>query len=241
MIQVDCPEPSAHVSTLLQQRKQKGTKWNSRNPSRIAADAEINTTLQQAFSGKCGYCESIEAKTIDHFWPQSRYEQHVWDWDNFILACHVCQGHKAEHSPLNENGFQMINPREEEPLRYLRINTLSGKLSALCDSAEKEQRGKYTLSTLGLDQRPELDRERLLVYKSLLYFMVQIVDPDVPAISKKNAWNHMREFLDKRRPYVAIIQQIFTIPPKDIQPIIEKLYEVIPESYAFFARFRRIV
>lgn len=226
---------------MLQRRKQKGTKWNSRNPSRIVSDDEINTVLQQAFSGKCGYCESIEARTIDHFWPQSRYEEHIWDWDNFILACHVCQTHKADHSPLNENGFQMINPREEEPLRYLRINTISGKMSVLCDCEEKEQRGRYTLSILGLDQRPELDRERVLFYNMVLYLIVQIVEPNATPMAKRDAWNTLRKILDKRRPYVAIIQQIFTLPQKNIQTIIEKLYEVIPESYAFFARFRRIV
>src|SRR5579859_6404869 len=178
MIRVNCPAPSAQVAGLLASRRRghrgRITRWESRNPRRVRGDAEINDVLHQAFHGKCGYCEHIEANTIDHFWPRHPAvdEAHVhnqgdrtWDWDNFILACSVCQGHKLEKLPVTADGHWMVNPRIEEPLGFLRINSQDGKIYALPLGRAIEQRGAHTIAILKLDQRPELDNERRALYE----------------------------------------------------------------------------
>jgi uncharacterized protein (TIGR02646 family) len=240
MIKVDVPRPSTGVLKLLRDRKRRGTRWSSRNPQRVRADEEINRTLQVAFSGKCGYCECNEAETIDHFWPQSLYHDHIWDWDNFILACTPCQNRKASHSPLDPTGYQMVNPRQDEPLQYLRFNPDDGKIFAIPTGDATEQRGAHTITLLELDQRPDLDRERRKLYKLAQYLILRIIQ-NSPAEERADAWQHLQELLDVHSPYLAIIQQLFTFPPEVMVPLIQRLYELEPQAHDFLARFRRPV
>ncbi len=239
MIKVDCPAAPAKVAKLLQRREARGTKWSSRHPRRVKGDHEINETLQQAFHGKCGYCESIEAETIDHFWPQIAYPDQVWKWDNYIWCCDPCQRRKADFSPMSAESHLMVNPREDEPLWYLRIELNTGKLVPLPVGEKIEQRGTLTISRLDLDRRPDLDEQRRLMYHRVLDLVVQIVDPDSSPSRVEHAWQRLQEELHPRRPYLAIIQQFFTYPSPDIQPLVEQLYRIKPEAVAFLAPFRR--
>jgi len=130
MIKVDCPAPSKRVAKLLRNRQTRGTKWTSRHPQRVKGEREINETLQQAFHGKCGYCEGIEAETIDHFWSQILHPEQVWNWENYIWCCDPCQRRKGQKEPVSALGHLMVNPREDEPLWYLRIEANSGQIVA---------------------------------------------------------------------------------------------------------------
>ena len=239
MIKVDCPPPSKRVAKLLKNRQARGTKWTSRHPQRVKGDREINETLQQAFHGKCGYCESIEAETIDHFWPQILDPDQVWNWKNYIWCCDPCQRRKGQKKPVSALGHLMINPREEEPLWHLRIEVNSGKIVSIPLSEESLERGSISISLLELDHRPDLDEQRRLMYQRVLDLLVQIVDPDSYRARMEHAWQRLQEELQTRRPYLAIVQQFFTYPPAELKPIIQELYRIIPESYTFLAPFRR--
>ncbi len=239
MIKIDCPDLSPDAARLLRQRKRRCVRWASRNPQRVQADAEINAVLREAFHGKCGYCERIEARTIDHFWPQSLYADKIWDWDNYILSCDVCQSNKGFHSPVNRQGRQMLNPREDEPLHYLYIDPASGKIFALPSDDDREQRGMYTITVLQLDQRPDLDQQRKLMYDRVESLIRQIVDPRSSPVVVDHAWQQLQAEVDVRQPYLAIVQQVFTFPSYELAPLIQCLYEVQPEAAVFFVNFRR--
>ena len=239
MIKIDCPDPSPKVARLLQRRKTRGTKWTSRHPHRVKVDREINETLQEAFHGKCGYCESIEAETIDHFWPQVPHSEQVWEWHNYIWCCDPCQRRKGDSSPMSREGHLMINPREDEPLWLLRIETNTGQLVAIPTSNDMYERGAYTISLLDLDRRSDLDEQRRLMYQRILDLVVQIVDPDSSPSRVEHAWQRLQEELHPRRSYLAIIQQFFTYPSPEIEPLVQQLYYVKPEARDFLAPFRR--
>jgi uncharacterized protein (TIGR02646 family) len=199
----------------------------------------MNATLLSAFHGKCGYCECIEAETIDHFWPQDSNIDKIWDWDNYIWSCYPCQQRKSHRLPVSDTGYQMVNPREDEPLHYLRIDPVTGKILAISASDAIEQRGAYTISILELDQRPDLDEARRLLYKLVVYLLYRIVHPQSSQKEIIEAWRLMREVLDARQPYLAIIQQLFTLPSPDVEPLVQQLFEVIPDAQVFLERFQR--
>lgn len=187
MIKVDCPPPSKQVAKLLKNRQTRGTKWTSRHPQRVKGDREINETLQKAFHGKCGYCEGIEAETIDHFWPQILHSDQVWNWQNYIWCCDPCQRRKGQQQPVNPSGHLMVNPRQEEPLWYLRIEANSGKMVPAPTSSETIERGQITISRLDLHRRPDLDEQRRLMYQRVLDLVVQIVDPDSSSLATRHS------------------------------------------------------
>lgn len=55
--------------------------------------------LSRAFSSLCGYCEEITRGEIDHFRPVSKFPALVYQWSNWILACHDCNHAKSNKWP----------------------------------------------------------------------------------------------------------------------------------------------
>lgn len=241
MINVECPDPPPDVARRLRERTRQAAPWNRYKPTQVASDREMRETLVQAFNGKCGYCERSEAVSIDHFWPKHHYPERTWDWENFIVACSTCQEKKLDRVPVNDMGHRMVNPREEEPLNFLRMNPVDGKIYARPTGDGREQRGAFTITILHLDKRPALDKDRQMIYRYVQLLIVKIIHARTPDTERTKAWEDLKLLLDERQSSLAIIQQLFTLPPPDMEPLIEELYRVIPEAYEFFARFRRDV
>lgn len=123
------PEPSGLESVRLQftqewvAHRQSGTggrpspRWRPFRPD-----------LSSVFSGLCGYCEEITRGEIDHFKPASQFPALVYQWSNWILACHDCNHAKSNKWP--EDGY--INPcaavASERPERFFDFDTETGYL-----------------------------------------------------------------------------------------------------------------
>ena len=60
---------------------------------------DFHDELEQRFFGLCGYCESIDKGEVDHFHPKSRFPESVYDWSNWIFACHDCNQAKGDKWP----------------------------------------------------------------------------------------------------------------------------------------------
>ncbi len=103
--------------------------------------AAIKQVLRTAFHEKCGYCEQIEAQTVDHFIPQAGNIDARWDWDNLVLACTVCQSYKLAQQPYDEDGNRMVNPRIDEPMDCLFFDLETGSVVAQVTSTQNEARG----------------------------------------------------------------------------------------------------
>lgn len=258
MIKVDCPAPTNEITQLLHRRSGRARErnvWDDLYQPKIlpsgndSTDLKMRNLLKQAFSEKCGYCECIEAGTIDHFWPRNPEGidrlniiniDRTWDWDNLILCCSTCQSFKRNSLPFNTAGDRIINPREDEPLYYLDINTKTGHIIARPIKANGiEQCGLYTLQILGLDHREDIADARRRVYRDIMRHIEDIADPESPQEYIGRAWSELQSDLNPRRPYLAIAYQLFTRPSDDEEVLLQRIYEVIPESYAALARFRR--
>jgi len=120
----------------------------------IEADADI---LAQRFHRKCAYCEArsghVSRPHVEHFRPKGlrRFEGKMFDWDNWLLSCGICNEEKWKHFPEEEGKPLLLNPVEEEPSAHLYF--VGPRLRGMTKS------GKKTVELLELD-RPLLRSER---------------------------------------------------------------------------------
>ena len=157
MLKVHCPDLPLGLQAYLDEKCAHESPWNSLRRSKDAS--RIKELLSDAFHGKCGYCEQIEAHTVDHFWPQADPAQR-WIWQNFVLACSVCQSKKLDRLPVDDDGHQMVDPRLDEPLAFLYFEYDTGIVEPLPISEEGAARGRVTIERLALDHRPMLSKAR---------------------------------------------------------------------------------
>jgi 5-methylcytosine-specific restriction endonuclease McrA len=248
MIRVNCSPLPVHITRFLQNRRDNNRDWTCYKPTQVRKDEELHQLLKDNFSERCGYCERSGADTIDHFCPRNPdipIQDHpcnadrTWDWNNFILSCDTCQRKKGNTPPIHPAGHLMINPREDEPLRHLQINLQTGQLTPVNPAGQLEPRGEHTISVLQFDHRPDLDRDRQEKFDFILRMIVSIVDPNSPPETIELGWYVLRRELQPSKPFHMVAQQIFTLPEPEIAPLIDKLYEVIPEARELLAPFRR--
>jgi hypothetical protein len=190
------------------------------------AARQIKDCLRQVFHDKCGYCEQIEAQTVDHFWPQRTAEAR-WDWENFILACDVCQSKKLDRPPVDEQGCQMVNPRHDEPLRFLYFDFRTGIITPLPTSEEATARGRLTIERLAFEHRPLLREARRRKFLDVLGYMLGVVEP-VSEARAEEAWRRLVDHLQPNAPYLGMIRQL-VLTPNAYTPLIEELRQVRPE------------
>lgn len=225
MLRIDCPSLPPDLQAYLDNRCAQNSSWNSLSGS-VAAD-QIKTYLSAAFHHKCGYCEKIEASTVDHFWPQSNDPSKRWQWNNFILACDECQRSKHAQLPIDAEGRWMVNPRVDEPLEFLYFDYVTGIVVPLPTSEETLARGRVTVERLGFDHRSMLNEERRCKLWDVLGYMVRIADPQSES-DAQDAWQQLSYHLRPEAPYLGMIRQMI-LKPGEYAPIIEALRAQRPE------------
>jgi len=224
MLRIDCPPLPDELNAYLDERRVHNAPWNSLRGTRAAE--QIKAHLVQAFHHKCGYCETIEAQTVDHFYPQRNPEKR-WIWDNYILACAVCQSMKRDQPPEDSRGNQMVNPRFDEPLAFLYFDYDTGLIVPLPTSEWTKARGRITIERLQFDSRQTLQEERRRKLWDVLGYMVRVVSPRSDA-DARDAWQQLVDHLQPERPYLGMIRQLILKPGK-FEPLIVKLRETHPE------------
>ena len=60
-------------------------------------------------------------------YPQSRYPDRMFSWENFLLGCKNCNNAKVAHFPLDgASNPLLIDPSADEPLDYFVWDLLTG-------------------------------------------------------------------------------------------------------------------
>lgn len=224
MLKVECPLLPDALQSYLEQQRQRNAPWRSLGESRLAR--EIKTTLRNAFHDKCGYCEQIEAQTVDHFVPQSTPEAR-WSWDNYILACDVCQSRKHDKPPYDDQGRQMVNPRHDDPIKFLHFVFETGLVTPRPDSAETYGRGRITIQLLDFDRRTRLQDERRRRLLDILGFALRVVQPVSPE-DAEDAWRQLIDHLSATAPYLGMVRQMF-LTQNNLTPVVTALRAARPE------------
>ena len=84
--------------------------------------------IGQVFFGLCGYCEEVARGEVDHFRPKSRFPERVYEWSNWVFACHDCNSAKLDRWP--SDGY--VNPCAKTvpamPERFFDFDVLTGEI-----------------------------------------------------------------------------------------------------------------
>lgn len=224
MLPVSCPTLSADLSRYLQNQRQRAANWNSLQG---VNGRRVKAALALAFYSKCGYCEQIEANTVDHFRPQAGDVAARWDWDNFVLACSSCQTYKHNQPPCNNENICMVNPRCDDPLHFLFFDLKTGAVTANPITPAARARGERTVQILGLDRRTVLQDERRRKLWDVLGHMLAVVNATSP-IEETEAWDRLSLHLDTSAPFLGVLRQLLLIP-NQYTPLINALRVRRPE------------
>lgn len=164
-------------------RVQEGKDWfSARNTRQNATFAHVKEVLTRMCQGarRCGYCEDSVADEVEHIAPKDLYPESVFLWDNYLYACGPCNGPKnnkfavlagnplqlvdvtrargAAVTPPQAGEHALINPRSEDPLRFIFLDLLNTftflPMQGL--SARDELRANYTIEVLRLNDRDYL-------------------------------------------------------------------------------------
>ena len=84
--------------------------------------------LSRAFQGICAYCEEFCRGEVDHFRPKSRFPKLVYDWSNWVLACHDCNRTKNDNWPSSGYVDPCADIELEFPERYFDFDTQTGEM-----------------------------------------------------------------------------------------------------------------
>jgi uncharacterized protein (TIGR02646 family) len=154
--------------------------WRSRTQN--STFRRIRQTLLRMCVGVeiCHYCENNEATDIEHILPKSFFPEETFVWENYLLACKICNSHYKldrvavfwPEDPCTRydipRGFQppstkslMIHPRREDPQQFWGLNLRTGILLETADPDTcAGQRASYTLEILSLNDRDALREAR---------------------------------------------------------------------------------
>ena len=60
---------------------------------------DFHEDLSRAFHGLCVYCEEFDKGEVEHFYPKKRFPELVYEWSNWLFACHACNQLKGDKWP----------------------------------------------------------------------------------------------------------------------------------------------
>lgn len=103
------------------------------------------------------YCEDSAAAHIDHFCPRLVDPLMTFVWENYLLACSVCNSNfKRDEFPTGADGeAQLLDPTSDDPSEHLTFSPSTGKYRGLPGSAK----GCESIRVFGLN-RSVLERSR---------------------------------------------------------------------------------
>ena len=187
----------------------KPTKNNLRRKN--AAESKYNhravrTELITMCHGKCVYCEShvmhVSYPHIEHFRPKAKFPNLCFEWENFFLACSICNGsmYKSDKWPTSASGGPFIDPEIENPNTYFEFNF--DPITGVSDVKPKGRRAKTTEKIFGLN-RIDLLKHRNPVVKKLAYIALQASKGDVDALKE------IKDSMQPDQEYAAFARAFF--------------------------------
>ena len=153
---------------------------------------QVRQVLTEMCSGarRCAYCEDSLADEVEHIKPKDLYPESVFVWENYLYACGPCngpknnqfavfssmtgqftdvtRGRKALVVPPESGHPVLINPRIENPLDFLNLDLIDTFyfLPRFGLDAKKQERAKYTIKILRLNDKDSLVEARAEAFDS---------------------------------------------------------------------------
>lgn len=144
--------------------------------------SDTQIALKDIYNNKCAFCEQkVEQSHVEHYRPKSKYCWLTYSWDNLLIACSTCNGHKGNefeilgtkaiftNNPANlkaihvssntyDRGEQpkMVNPEVTDPAGKIQFQR-----SGLVES--NDVRFAYTIETCKVDRKFLNDERRKII------------------------------------------------------------------------------
>ena len=123
---------------------------------------EFHVYLGTRFDGLCGYCECTCKGELDHFRPKSRFPESVYEWSNWIFACHDCNQAKGDKWPIEGYVDPCTELASDRPESYFTFDTKTGEALPMKDLDESRfDKAQRMIDDLRLNGRHHL-KERLV-------------------------------------------------------------------------------
>jgi uncharacterized protein (TIGR02646 family) len=204
--------------------------WESFRRSK--AGRAIYEALKTIFRYKCAFCERVNVKTADHFYPKERYPRRLFRWTNFLLCCAECNSAKGEYFPFANRRPVLIDPTRDEPADYFSWDFTTGAIVTSVDPVRR-LRAVTTCHRLKLDDGPLRDERRIQLNR-VLYLLVKVSE-EHPAI-RADTRARLAEELHPDRPYQAIIHSLFR-QPNAYQLLVDDARAKLPDIDIWTARW----
>ncbi len=167
---------------------------------------EVKNALRTMFADKCAYCESyighVSYGHIEHFKPKAKYHKQCFNWNNFLLACEMCNGsqYKSSKFPQKKENGPLVNPTRDNPETYFSFEY--DPLTGTANVIGKNVRGNTTEKILGLN-RMELIRHRSRIVRRIVYVAIKASKGDVDALQE------MKSYINADEEYSAFSIELF--------------------------------
>jgi uncharacterized protein (TIGR02646 family) len=181
----------------------------------------VKRALQEMFHDKCAYCESkithVSYPHIEHYRPKRQYPHLTFCWENFLLACGVCNGptYKGDRFPLqdeDDNKPLLLNPCDDDPLSHLRFE--QARVIPL------SERGHTTRELVGLNRDELFERRRELLYKiDFIRRSVVIYESSGNEIMAQKGRDLLSMAISAEAEYTAMVRQFMAEPLPEHPPL----------------------
>ena len=154
---------------------------------------DFHDDLREAFFGLCAYCEENTGGEVEHFRPKSKFPQLVYEWSNWVLACHSCNILKGGKWPP----FGYVDPCAKSgparPERFFIFDTLTGEIEpGAALSPGRRKKAVQTIEELRLNEQHHLEK-RLEWVELALMLLTAFEDPQSPVTRNSLGWLVARE------------------------------------------------
>lgn len=181
-------QSSVNAKANFAEKAAEGKRLFSQYNKKTNAAFKVIRELLAEMSGgtvRCNYCEDSNANQVEHIYPKNFYPEKCFIWQNYCYACGPCNQPKSDKFAIFqipsglEYNFEnlakdiqppagtalLINPRVDEPLDFLFLDTKSTfKFVAYQETPAEIRRADYTIEVLGLNSRSYLVRARKIAF-----------------------------------------------------------------------------
>jgi uncharacterized protein (TIGR02646 family) len=237
MIRVRRPRIQTHLTSAERAqlaKKQTAAKGYGSQDPRIERDwsnfrrtktgKAVYRALKAVFRSKCAFCERVNAKTADHFYPKERYPKRMFRWTNLLLCCAECNPAKGFSFPFVNRRPVLLDPTRDDPLDYFTWDLQTGAMVESVNS-ERGHRARVTRDQLRLDEGPLRDERREQLHR-VLYLLAEVTR-EHPGIRPETR-RRLEQELHPNRQFLGILRFLFR-EPNDYRPLVDEARAQLPD------------
>jgi len=120
---------------------------------------DYHSEMSSVFFGRCAYCEEPDKGEVDHFRPKSKDPHLVYEWTNWVFACHTCNNKKLQKWPTAGYIDPCASSKSYRAELYFEYDTKTGEMLPKSDlSTGRRRKAVRMIKDLGLNAFHHLKR-----------------------------------------------------------------------------------